>query len=133
MPTSRERVVYDEPRGRFARPPAFESGAGGLVSTADDMLAFGRMMLGKGLAVLSWLLGHVRLGLGVGVVARQSYIGRGPGCFGWDGACTTSMWIDPREDLVAILMTQHLPSWMDMKVPDVIGDFWTSVYQAIND
>ena len=26
--------------GRFATPPAFESGGGGLVSTADDLLAF---------------------------------------------------------------------------------------------
>ena len=42
-------------------------------------------------------------------------------------------WIDPEEDLIGILMSQHLPSWMDMKVPDVIGDFWTSVYQAIDD
>jgi CubicO group peptidase (beta-lactamase class C family) len=33
----------------FSRPPAFESGAGGLVSTADDYYAFGRMMLNKGL------------------------------------------------------------------------------------
>ncbi|MFC9993843.1 serine hydrolase [Nocardia sp. NPDC127526] len=30
------------------RPPAFESGGGGLVSTADDYLAFYRMMLNKG-------------------------------------------------------------------------------------
>jgi CubicO group peptidase (beta-lactamase class C family) len=42
-------AVFDEARGgRFARPPALESGAGGLVSTVDDLLAFGRMMLNKG-------------------------------------------------------------------------------------
>jgi CubicO group peptidase (beta-lactamase class C family) len=42
-------VLFDEARGgRFARPPVFESGAGGLVSTVDDFLAFGRMMLAKG-------------------------------------------------------------------------------------
>ena len=29
-------------------PPAFASGGGGLVSTADDFLAFGRMMLDRG-------------------------------------------------------------------------------------
>jgi len=41
--------VFDEARGgRFASPPVFESGGGGLVSTADDYLAFGRMMLNKG-------------------------------------------------------------------------------------
>ena len=42
-------VVLDEARGGYAaRSPTFESGAGGLVSTADDLLAFGRMMLGSG-------------------------------------------------------------------------------------
>ena len=42
-------MVFDEARGgRFARPPVFESGAGGLVSTVDDYLAFCRMMLNKG-------------------------------------------------------------------------------------
>ncbi len=42
-------TVFDEARGgRFARPPVFESGAGGLVSTVDDLLAFGRMMLNQG-------------------------------------------------------------------------------------
>ena len=161
VPATRERAVYDEPRGRFARAPAFESGAGGLVSTADDMLAFGRMLLDNGSSRGQRILSRSSVelmtrdqltpaeksispffpgfwdtfgwGLGLGVVSEKRYVGRGPGCFGWDGACTTSMWIDPHEDLIAILMTQHLPSWMDMKVPDVVGDFWTSVYQAIDD
>lgn len=34
--------------GQWSRPPAFPSGAGGLVSTADDYLAFGEMMLNRG-------------------------------------------------------------------------------------
>src|SRR5438477_506289 len=41
--------VYDEVEGgQWSRPPAFPSGAGGLVSTIDDYLAFGQMMLSKG-------------------------------------------------------------------------------------
>src|SRR5699024_10077730 len=40
--------VSDEPDGAFAEPPAFASGAGGLVTTVDDQLAFGRMLLAKG-------------------------------------------------------------------------------------
>src|SRR2546423_10394576 len=40
--------VFDEARGRFARPPVFESAGGGLVSTIDDCFAFARMMLTKG-------------------------------------------------------------------------------------
>ena len=44
-----EIAVLDEARGGLlARPPVFESGAGGLVSTVDDLLAFGRMMLNRG-------------------------------------------------------------------------------------
>ncbi|MGH7490810.1 MAG: serine hydrolase domain-containing protein [bacterium] len=47
--TTGKTVVFDEARGgRFTRPPVFESGAGGLVSTIDDFLAFGLMMLNKG-------------------------------------------------------------------------------------
>ena len=38
----------DADGGDWGRPPVFESGAGGLVSTVDDYLAFCRMMLGKG-------------------------------------------------------------------------------------
>ena len=42
-------AVFDEARGgRFASPPVFESGAGGLVSTAGDCLAFCRMLLNNG-------------------------------------------------------------------------------------
>ena len=33
----------------WTRPPAFPSGAGGLLSTADDYLAFARMLMAKGL------------------------------------------------------------------------------------
>lgn len=42
-------VVYDPALGgEWSRPPAFPSGAAGLVSTLDDYLAFGQMMLDKG-------------------------------------------------------------------------------------
>src|SRR5262245_23578653 len=42
-------AVFDEARGgRFASPPAFASASGGLVSTVDDLLVFGRMMLNNG-------------------------------------------------------------------------------------
>jgi len=41
--------VYDKSAGgQWSRPPAFPSGAGGLVSTLDDYLAFGQMMLNNG-------------------------------------------------------------------------------------
>ena len=46
-------TVWDPPDGKWSRPPAFEDGAAGLVSTADDLLAFARMFLRDGAPVLS--------------------------------------------------------------------------------
>jgi CubicO group peptidase (beta-lactamase class C family) len=43
-----EPVVEDGPEGRWSRPPAFESGGGGLVSTAEDYLAFATALLAGG-------------------------------------------------------------------------------------
>src|SRR5215510_6872679 len=51
--------LVDAPDGQWSRPPAFPSGAGGLVSSADDWLAFARMMLGGGGDLLSE--GSIRL------------------------------------------------------------------------
>ena len=45
-------VVWDEPDGQWSRPPAFGDGAAGLISTADDLLAFSRMLLAGGGSVL---------------------------------------------------------------------------------
>ncbi|MGW1084739.1 serine hydrolase domain-containing protein, partial [Kitasatospora sp. NPDC002522] len=45
-----ELRLIDPPDGQWSTPPAFPSGAGGLVSTVDDMYAFGRMLLAGGLA-----------------------------------------------------------------------------------
>ena len=42
-------VVFDEAAGgQWSSEPAFPSGGGGLVSTADDFVAFGQMMLNHG-------------------------------------------------------------------------------------
>src|SRR6266853_1885597 len=108
-------ALFDEARGgRFARPPVFESGAGGLVSTVDDFLAFGRMMLAKGLH------GRER------ILSRPSV-----GTYGWDGGYGTSWYADPREDMTGILMTQRV--WDSPVAPAVNRDFWTTAYQAIDD
>src|SRR5262249_43110175 len=47
-PLSRERVVFDAPGGQWSTVPAFPSGGGGLVSTLDDLHAFGRMLVAGG-------------------------------------------------------------------------------------
>ena len=43
-----EVVIEDGPDGYWSRPPAFESGGGGLVSTAADFLAFASALLTGG-------------------------------------------------------------------------------------
>jgi CubicO group peptidase (beta-lactamase class C family) len=40
-------TVSDPPDGQWSRPPRFPDGSGGLVSTAGDLLAFGRMLRGN--------------------------------------------------------------------------------------
>jgi CubicO group peptidase (beta-lactamase class C family) len=43
-----ELVIEDGPGGYWSRPPAFEDGGGGLVSTAGDFLAFASALLAGG-------------------------------------------------------------------------------------
>ena len=47
-PGTGETVLYDPPEGQWSAPPAFPSGAGGLVSTIGDYFAFASMLLGGG-------------------------------------------------------------------------------------
>jgi CubicO group peptidase (beta-lactamase class C family) len=155
----RELELQDDaraPAGRYAKSPAFESGGGGLVSTLDDYLAFGRMMLNKGKygnkRLLSrptvetmttdyltaeqkrtsgWFPGNWEgrgWGLGVAVITDRLSLAHSPGRFGWDGAFGTQWWADPREGMNTMLMVQRAggPSNLGM-------DFLTLAYQAIED
>jgi CubicO group peptidase (beta-lactamase class C family) len=54
-----------------------------------------------------------------------------PGRFGWDGAFSTSFYVDPHEQMVGVLMAQCRPG--ALRLPPVVLDFWTSAYQAIDD
>jgi CubicO group peptidase (beta-lactamase class C family) len=152
--------VLDEARGgQVARAPVFEAGAGGLVSTIDDMAAFGRMMRNKGaygreriltrpsveLMTMDRLTPEQKAaspffpdfwndhgwGLGLGVVTARNDLSGVPGRFGWDGAFGTSWHVDPKEELVGILMTQRRPD--RLSIPALTLDFWTSAYQLIDD
>jgi CubicO group peptidase (beta-lactamase class C family) len=70
-------------------------------------------------------------GFGVSMVSRRDDVAAVPGRFGWDGGYGTSWSSDPKEDMVAILMTQRV--WDSPSPPGVYLDFWTSAYQAIDD
>ena len=151
--------LHDEARGgQWSRPPAFPSGAGGLVSTADDFLAFARMLLDGGRmgsrrllsrpsvetmttdqltpaqkAATEWLPGYFEghgWGFGVAVVTRREDF-LSVGAYGWDGGLGTVWRSDPREEMVAILMTQR--AFTSAVPPDVCQDFLTLACAAIDD
>jgi CubicO group peptidase (beta-lactamase class C family) len=154
-----ETIVFDEAvGGRFAAPPAFESGAGGLVTTVDDYLAFCRMMLSNGTSEGGRILSRPSValmtanqltpeqmadpnftaiagtdrgwGFGMAVLTRRNGLAGGPGRFGWDGGYGTTAYTDPQEELIGILLTQRLME--SPAPPPVFQDFWTSAYRSVD-
>jgi CubicO group peptidase (beta-lactamase class C family) len=146
--------LYDEAEGGdWSRAPAFPSAGAGLVSTASDCFAFAGMMKGGGVlgdvrvlseeSVAAMTTDQIPAaqkaasgssldptfwdafgwGLGGAVVTRPD--ADGPSGFGWDGGLGTSMWWDPREDRIAILMTQRSAY---PKTSQVYRDFWNAVH-----
>ncbi len=159
-PKTGSLALYDKAEGGdWSRPPAFPSGAGGLVSTIDDYLAFGQMMLNKGKygnerilsrpsveamvsdqltaeqkrvsGLVSGYFDSHGWGLGLSVVTRRADPTAPVGTFGWDGGLGTSWYTDPQEEMVTILLTQRC--WTAPVPPDVQRDFLTLAYQAIDD
>lgn len=129
------------------------SGGGGLRSTAGDYARFAQMLLNGGQLDGTRLLSrktvelmtanHIahladphpfsrpELGFGLGVrmitdLGRSATLGS-PGMFGWDGAATTIVWMDPKERTVAILLTQHIPYNQD----DIFSTFVNGAYSAL--
>jgi CubicO group peptidase (beta-lactamase class C family) len=126
---------------------AYFSGGGGLMSTAEDYLQFAQMLLNGGQLNGKRLLSPHTVdvmrstfvpdtlpgraagegyGLSVRVVtnpnARNTFLSQGS--YGWSGAFGTHFWIDPKEKIVGILMTQTANN-------EVRGDFENTVMQAI--
>jgi CubicO group peptidase (beta-lactamase class C family) len=107
------------------------SGGAGLLSTAADYARFLQMLLNGGELEGARLLspttvklatvnhvgtlfneGRTGFGLGFEVVEDLGTFGEpgSVGAFGWGGAYHTTYWVDPAQELVAVLMTQLLPS-----------------------
>jgi CubicO group peptidase (beta-lactamase class C family) len=142
------------PGANFLRDPAFESGGGGLVSTAMDYMRFSKMLLNGGelegvriLAPLTVELMHkdhtprgmqgamskatgTVFGLDFAViqdpVLAESY---STGEYYWGGAAGTWFWIDPVEDLVFVGMIQQFGG----QLPNVRGTSKRLLYQSIMD
>jgi CubicO group peptidase (beta-lactamase class C family) len=109
------------------------SGGAGLVSTASDYFRFGQMMLNggelNGVRVLKPetvatmtknQLGKLRvgpeqalMGYGFGVVSEQAIQDHkepaGVGTFSWGGAYGSYFWVDPKNEVVAVVMAQVFP------------------------
>ena len=108
----------------------FHAGGAGLQSTAADYLRFCQMMLNEGELNDARLLGrktvelmtmnHIQddwqplwrtgsgFGLGFAVVTNvaDTHTLGSLGTYSWGGLASTTFWIDPVEELIAILMTQ---------------------------
>jgi len=114
-------------------------GSFGLVSTVDDYMKFARMLLGGGklgrarilkpetvklmatdvlpkdVTDKSWLPNKGQVGFGIDFAVRiappkdASEASGAVGEFFWDGAASTLFWVDPKNDIAAVLFTQMRP------------------------
>jgi len=141
--------VRDEPDGAFSEPPAFASGAGGLVTTVDDQLAFGRMLLAQGDWPSGRLLseGSVQQMMSDQITPEHREMGgffldgqgwgfggsvdievlnswNVPGRYGWVGGTGTAAYVDPQHGTVSVILTQ-----VELGGPGstrVLESFWTA-------
>ena len=131
------------------------SGAGGLTGSTADYLTFSQMLLNGGQLNGVRLLGRKTIelmtsdatgpldlrnyagdqvlkgyGFGLGVRVRRSTGDNGwmgsLGDYGWAGALGTYFWIDPKEQLIGIVMIQTRNTRLRMEYPNL-------VYQAVVD
>ncbi|WP_369246257.1 serine hydrolase domain-containing protein [Streptomyces sp. R41] len=144
--------LADAPDGQWSSVPPFPSGGGGLVSTADDWLAFARMLLADGTAGDRRLLSpaSVRRMTTNHLTAAQREIGalfmegqgwgygaqvdieptdpwNVPGRYGWTGGTGTTAHIVPSTGTVTVLLTQVA---MENPTPTpLMRDFWRRTAQ----
>lgn len=125
------------------------SGAGGLVSTAEEYAQFALMLSSGGQLNGKRLLSPKTVELMASVFVPDTLPGRAPGrgyglsvevvndpvaagrrvskgSFGWDGAYGTHFWVDPKEKLIGVMMIQT-----DNPDRQVDRDFENAVMQAI--
>ena len=155
-PETKEVEVWNPASGAsFAERPPFEAGGGGQVSTVDDFLAFGRLLLGKGAyrgrriiseeSVAAMLSDQITpaqkavsaffpnfwethgWGLGIAVITAPDDISPKPGRFGWWGGFGTTFFVDPHTGTVALLFSQRMMGGADDTV--MSEDFLKRAFQ----
>ncbi|WP_086838118.1 serine hydrolase domain-containing protein [Amycolatopsis kentuckyensis] len=140
--------LIDSPEGRWSTPPPFPSGAGGLVSTADDLLVFAKFLRDGGTAGGHRLLTPEsihrmttdHLTPAQRAAARPFLHGQGwgyggsvdvdadepwtvPGRYGWVGGAGTALYLTPATGTISVLLTQ-----VELTSPDptpLMKEFWT--------
>lgn len=121
--------LVDPPDGEWTSPPAFPSGGGGLLSTIDDLAAFGRMLLDDGRAtgggevltaesVALMMTPHVdggpehlfldgqAWGFGGAVDIRPSKPWNALGRYGWVGGSGTAFYVVPATKTLVVWLSQ---------------------------
>jgi CubicO group peptidase (beta-lactamase class C family) len=140
-------ALVDAPHGQWSSPPAFPSGAGGLVSTLDDWYAFARMLLAEGTVDDRRLLSRDSIrrmtsdhltreqreasrlflegqgwGFGGSVDVESADEWNVPGRYGWIGGTGTAAHVTPSTGAVSILLSQV--EMAGPTAPALMRDFW---------
>jgi len=153
------KVIIKPDTNNISIPVRFLSGNGGLVSTATDYMIFSQMLLNRGeyngVRLLSGktvdlmtsnhlsneimpdddffgpLLSGMGFGFGFAILqdnTKANIIGS-EGSYWWSGSGNTYFYIDPKEELVLILMSQFVPNYYY----PVFNQLRVLSYQAIVD
>jgi CubicO group peptidase (beta-lactamase class C family) len=151
-------IAWDPPTAsRWEAEPKFPEGDSGLISTADDYLAFARMLLMGGMHAGKRLLSEASVkamttdhlttaqrtaadaeeiltpgrgwGYGLSVVSEAQPGGPQLGSIGWCGGLGTSWISDPGNDLTAILFTQR--EFESPDPPPIHKGFWAAAFAAL--
>jgi CubicO group peptidase (beta-lactamase class C family) len=135
--------LVDAPDGQWSSVPPFPSGAGGLVSTVDDWLAFARMLLADGDGLLSpasvrqmttdqltpaqraasaLFIEGQGWGFGGSVDVETVDPWNVPGRYGWVGGTGTTAHLTPSTGTVSIMLSQL--EMTGPTPPALMRDFW---------
>ncbi len=133
------RVADEQANAMNTKPWALKPGGWGLTATLDDYMKFARMLVNKGslgkvmilkpetvklmstshlsdtITQRMWLPSKGRVGFGIDFAVRTQPPANKDenngvvGEFFWDGAASTMFWVDPQNQLTAVLFTQLMP------------------------
>ncbi len=152
--TKTGKLEKDATDPNFLTEQKFFSGGGGLISTASDYARFAQMILDSGeldgvriisrktvelmttnsagdkYAPFRYNTGD-KMGYGFGIRTERGEFDEleSIGIYGWDGAFFTRFWIDPKEQIVAVFLSQMKSYWSE----DLATKYRVLVYQAIDD